>query len=134
MVPHSFLKGAIPDEVYFKPMDTWKTQRLFLIGSAIISVPAQVDITYKYMGTQTRDGKEGALIRIEGRVRGRKGQGLDVGGSATGSAFVSLDTGQLISADASIKADVDLTFRRVQAKAIATLAVSMKRPAPPPKK
>jgi hypothetical protein len=72
------------------------------------------------------------LIRIEGRLRGRKGDGLDVGGSMHGTAIVSLETGQVISADATVKADLDLTFQRKQAKAIATLAVSIKRPAPAP--
>jgi hypothetical protein len=91
-----------------------------------------VDVTYKYMGVQTRSGKEGAVIRLSGRVKGRKGDGLDVGGNISGSAFVSLETGQVISADTTIKADMDVTFQRKQAKAIATLAVSIKRPAPPP--
>ena len=113
-------------------LDTWKAQRTFLIGSAILSVPVQADVTYKYVGVQVRDGKEGALIRIEGRVKGRKGAGLDVGGSLNGAAFVSLETGQVISADTTVKADMDLTFRRQQTKAIAMLAVSMKRPAPAP--
>ena len=113
-------------------LDTWKAQQTFMIGSAILSVPVQADVTYKYMGVQTRDGKEGALIRIEGRLRGRKGDGLDVGGSMHGTAIVSLETGQVISADATVKADLDLTFQRKQAKAIATLAVSIKRPAPAP--
>jgi S1-C subfamily serine protease len=110
--------------------DTWKAQRTFQIGSAIISVPVQADVTYKYMGVQKRDGREGALIRLNGRVKGRKGDGLDVSGSAKGSAFISLETGQVISADATIKADMDLTFSRKQAKAVATLAVLMKRPGP----
>jgi S1-C subfamily serine protease len=113
--------------------ETWKAQRTFMIGSAILSVPVQADITYKYMGAQARDGLEGALIRMEGRVKGRKGDGLDVGGMVSGTAFVSVETGQVLSADITIKADMDLTFQRKQAKAVATLAVSMKRPAPSPK-
>src|SRR5262249_51134101 len=113
-----------------EPQETWTAQRTFFIGSAIISVPVQADITYKYLGVQKRDGKEGALVRIDGRVKGRKGDGLDVGGAVKGTAFVSLETGEVISADTTIKADMDLTFRRRQAKAIATLAVSIKRPAP----
>lgn len=118
--------------------DTWKAQRTLMIGSAIVAVPVQADITYKYLGVQTLDGKDGALIWIEGRVKGRKGDGLDVSGTVTGTAFVSVETGQLISGDTTIKADVDLTFQRKQSKAIATLSVSMNsmnRPAPvvPPK-
>jgi hypothetical protein len=113
--------------------ETWKAQRTFLIGSAIISVPVQADITYKYMGMQMRDGKEGALIRLDGRVKGRKGDGVDVGGTVSGTAFVSMETGQVVSGDASVKADMDLVFYRKPAKAIATLAVSIKRPAPPSK-
>jgi S1-C subfamily serine protease len=113
--------------------ETWRAQRTFLIGSAILSVPVQADITYKYMGVQVRGSKEGALIRIHGRVKGRRGDGLDVSGTVSGAAFVSAETGQVLSADTTVKADLDLTFRRKLAKAIATLTVTIKRPAPPGK-
>ena len=113
-----------------EPLETWKSQQTFVIGSAILAVRVQANVTYKYMGVQNRNGKEGALIRIDGRVRGTKGGGLDVGGTLTGTAYVSLETGQVISADSTVKADMDLTFERKQAKAIASLAVSIKRPAP----
>jgi S1-C subfamily serine protease len=113
--------------------ETWKAQRTFLVGSAIISVPAQADITYKYMGVQVRDGREGALIRLDGRLKGRKGDGLDMGGTLKGSAFVALETGQVISADVQMKADMDLTYKRQPVKALAALAVSLRSPVPPPK-
>jgi hypothetical protein len=119
-------------EKKIEPLEKWKAQRHFLIGSGIIAVPVQADITYTYKGVQARDGKEGALIGIEGRVRGRKGDGLDVGGTLSGVAWVSLETGEVLSADTSVKADLDLTFQKRQSKALATLAVSIKRPAPPP--
>ena len=115
-----------------EPLETWKAQRHFLIGTGLISVPVQADIVYTYKGVQVRDGKEGALIGIEGRVRGRKGDGVDVGGTLSGVAYVSLETGEVLSADTSVKADMDLTFQRKPSKAIATLSVYIKRPAPPP--
>jgi Trypsin-like peptidase domain len=110
--------------------ETWKSQRTFLIGSAIIAVPVHADVTYQYLGVQTRDKTDGALIRISGRVKGRQGDGLDVAGTVRGSAFVSLETGEVLSADVTVKADMDVAFERKKSKALATLAVSMKRPIP----
>ena len=121
------LSIPLPDKT-LTAKDTWKVQRTFMIGSAIISVPVQSDITYRYLGVQTRDSVEEALIQIEGRVKGRKGDGVDVSGSVKGSAFISPETGQVISADATVKADMDVQFERKPAKAIATLAVKFRAP------
>jgi hypothetical protein len=40
----------------------------------------------------------------------------------------------VVQANATVKADLDLTFGRKPAKALGTLSVSIKRPAPPDKK
>jgi hypothetical protein len=114
--------------------DTWKAQRTFLIGSAVMAVPAQADLVYTYLGVQQRDGREVALIGIDGRVKGRRGDGLNVGGTVTGTAFVATATGVVVQANATIKADLDFVFARQPAKAMGTLSVSIKRPAPPPEK
>jgi V8-like Glu-specific endopeptidase len=113
--------------------ETWKAQRTYVIGNAVVAVPATVNITYKYMGITPRDGKDQALIRIDGLVTGRKGDGLDMEGTMTGTAMLSLETGQVVSADAEIRADVDLVFRRSKAKAIASFNVALKRPTTPAK-
>lgn len=55
-----------------------------------------------------------------------------MGGKVTGSAVINAETGVVIHADATVKADVDFTFARKAAKAMGTLAVSVDRPAPPP--
>ena len=62
----------------------------------------------------------------------RKGEGLDIGGSVSGTAWIDLATGEVLVGSLQVKADIDLTFGRKQAKAIATLDTSIRRPAPPP--
>jgi hypothetical protein len=42
-----------------------------------------------------------------------------------------METGEVMNARVNVKADLDVTFGRKQAKAIGTLNVSIKRPAPP---
>jgi S1-C subfamily serine protease len=115
-------------------LETWKAQRNFMIGSGIIAVPAQADIVYKYLGVQRRDGRDVAVIAIEGKVKGRRGDGLNAGGTVSGTAYVSTETGEVVQANATVRADVDVVLARQPAKAMGTLSVSITRPAAPPTK
>jgi S1-C subfamily serine protease len=110
--------------------DTWKARRNFRIGSAIVAVPAQADIVYTYLGLQPSGGEELVMIAIDGRLKGRRGDGVDVGGTINGTAWLSPETGQVVRANTQIKADLDLVFAKKRARAICTLNVSIKRPAP----
>jgi hypothetical protein len=112
--------------------ETWKAHREFQIGPGFIAVEAKGDLVYTYRGVQVRSGKEVVLVGIEGEIRGKRGNGLNVGGKVTGGAVIDPATGVVIHADANVKADVDFTFARKAAKAMGTLAVSIDRPAPPP--
>jgi len=113
-----------------KPNETWKARRNVMIGSAVISVPAQADFVYKFLGVRTLGKTDYGLIEIDGTIRGRRGDGLDVGGSCYGVALVLLSTGEVIQGKLSIKADVDLTFGRKACKAVGTLDVRIRPPAP----
>jgi hypothetical protein len=110
-----------------KPLDTWKAKRNLLIGSLGMEVPATVELTYRYQGTQMRDGKPVAVIGLGGTVKGRQGDGLNVGGSVSGQATVLLETGQVLTSATTIKADLDITSRRRSLKAMGTLSVDLKR-------
>jgi hypothetical protein len=121
----------LPDK-QVEAKQTWKAQRNFLIGSAILAVPAQGDLVYTYLGTQPRDGKETAVISIKGTVKGRRGDNLDITGNVNGLAYVLPETGEVVQANASVKAELELMFAKKPGKAIGMLGVTIKRPAPPP--
>jgi hypothetical protein len=115
-------------------LETWKAQRNFMIGSGIIAVPAQADLVYQYLGVQPRGGRDVALIAIAGKVKGRRGDGLNAGGTVNGTAYVSAESGEVVQANATVRADVDVVLARRPAKAMGTLSVSITRPAAPPNK
>jgi Trypsin-like peptidase domain len=112
--------------------ETWKARRDFQIGPGFIAVAAQGDLVYKYRGVQVRSGKEVVLIGIEGQLRGKRGDGTNLGGNVHGAVVLDPETGVPIHADATVKADVDFTFGRKAAKATGTLSVSVDRPAKVP--
>ncbi len=121
-------------EKKIEPLDVWKAQRNLLIGSAIVAVPAQAEIVYKYLGVQPHDGKTVALISIEGHVKGRRADGLNASGTVSGQASISTETGEVLQANMTVKADVDIVLSRKPAKAMGTLSVSIRRPAGLPEK
>ncbi len=112
------------------PTEKWKARRNLQIGSALISVPAQADLVYEFLGVRTLNKRDFALIEITGTVRGRRGDGVDVGGSVSGIALLSLETGEVLSGKVSVKADVDLRFGNKAAKAIGSLDVRVRPPVP----
>jgi hypothetical protein len=114
--------------------DTWKARHDLMIGPAMLAVTAQADLEYEFLGVRTIGGKDFGVIAIGGKIRGKRGAGVDVGGKVNGSALVSPETGEVVQANVNIKADMDLSFGKKQSKAIGTLNVSMRRPAPPEKK
>ena len=114
--------------------ETWKARRDLVIGPAMLSVEAQADLEYEFIGVRRVGDKDFAVVAIGGKIRGKRGAGIDVGGKVNGSALVSLETGEVTQANVNIKADMDLSFGKKQSKAVGTLNVSMRRPALPDKK
>jgi S1-C subfamily serine protease len=90
-------------------------------------------VTYTYLGRRTRNGRDEALIEINGVVRGRKGRELSVGGKATGFALLDLASGQISGARISVGIDLDLTLGKQSAKANGTLVVRLQRGVVPAK-
>jgi S1-C subfamily serine protease len=91
-------------------------------------------VTYTYLGSRTRNGREEALIRISGAVRGRKGRELTVGGKADGFALLDLASGQISLAKVVVNIDLDLKFGKRSAQANGTLQVVLHRGVVPAKK
>jgi hypothetical protein len=125
------LTVPLPNEEV-QPQHTWASRRAFAIGSVGMVIPAVADIQYTYLGTREQDGKRVGVVGLRGTLRGQRGEGKNVAGSMTGTAEVSLENGQVLTATTTIKVDMDLQLFRKPAKATGTLSVQLSRkPAPP---
>lgn len=114
------------------PDQTWKAQRMLLVGSLGMYVPAIANMEYKYLGTRKRDGKSEAVVRLTGAVRGSVGRGQNIAGTVKGTSVISVDTGEVIDARANFKVDMDLKIEADTVKAGGTLDVAIKKVAAKP--
>jgi V8-like Glu-specific endopeptidase len=110
-----------------EPDKTWQAQRMLMVGSLGMYVPAVADMEYKYLGTRVRDGKTEAVIRLSGTVRGRAGKGLNLGGTVKGTTVLAADTGEIVDSRANFKVDMDLKVEDETVKAGGNLDVVLKR-------
>ena len=110
-----------------EPDKTWKAQRMLMVGSLGMYVPAIADMEYKYLGSRVRDGKTEAVIRLSGTVRGRAGKGLNLGGTVKGTTVIAADTGEIVDSKANFKVDMDLKVEEETVKAGGNLDVVLKR-------
>jgi hypothetical protein len=116
-----------------RPMEMIRVQRDLLIGLPGRFVPALANVRYQFFGTRTtRDGRPTANFQITGRVRGRRGDGLGIGGRLTGNADILLETGQVVTGRTDVKVDLDFVAEKVPLRLTGTLAIEY-HPAPPPK-
>jgi S1-C subfamily serine protease len=126
---------AVPlPEGELKPLQTWKVRRAVALGTALLSVSAQADIKYTYLGTRLLGNREIAILDVKGTVRGLRGAGLNVGGTVSGGSQVALDTGEVLSATMDFKADMDVETKGGKAKLFGNLKVQVRRDVPPPVK
>jgi hypothetical protein len=123
-----------------KPLETWKAKRDVVVGATSLSLAMSgvADYRYTYLGMSERNGKRVAFVQVDGTIRGRTGDGLDVGGRLDGRAEIDPATGEAVYSDVTLKADADLlTRQKTVLKVIGTLTVQQRRgdlPAPAPKK
>jgi S1-C subfamily serine protease len=107
--------------------EKWTARRHLILSVQDRPERAVLELTCAYVGTRTRDGRDEALVSLEGSVKGSKGQELKLGGRARGTALLDLASGQITEAAVTVAMDLDTTFGRRDAKATATLEVRLKR-------
>jgi S1-C subfamily serine protease len=112
----------------------WTAQRPLAMFSGGGSEQGVMILTYRYLGARIRDGREEAVITMNGVVRGPAGRELRLGGKAGGTAALDVASGQIARADVSVAVDLDMTFGRSAAKANGTLNVKLERGVAPAKK
>jgi predicted Zn finger-like uncharacterized protein len=89
---------------------------------------ANVKLTYTYLGRRTNNGREEAVISVDGVVR----QTRHFGGRVGGTVVVDLTAGQIAKADVQVKLDfqevaIDLGGKVEKIKAMATQVVHLER-------
>ncbi len=117
-----------------KPLQSWKTERIVLIGNALVGVPAKAEIKYIYIGTRQQNGRECAVLDVQGTVKGVRGAGLNLGGKVNGLSSVALDTGEVLDATLTFKSDMDVEYKKKKAKVYGELKVHVRRDVPAPTK
>ncbi len=94
------LSVTLPANGTVNPLESWKTEHHLPIDTPGKSETGKLDVTYIYQGTRKRDGREEAVLSMDGLVLGKDNA---VGGKATGQVFVDLATGQAILAETTMK-------------------------------
>ena len=85
---------------------SWVEWRVLQLEIGRISESARVRMQYTYLGVCRRNGREEAVVRLEGQVKGKEGQDDRSAGVWEGTANVDLATGTVVLAKAKVTFDV----------------------------
>lgn len=94
------LSVSLPSGGTIKPLEGWRAERQLPIDTPGKAQTGKLDVTFTYLGTRKRDGREEAVISMGGLVHGRDSA---ISGKASGRILVDLANGQTIRADATVK-------------------------------
>jgi S1-C subfamily serine protease len=93
-----------------QPKESWTTQRQVLIEGLRDDLPAQLEMTYTYLGQRNRNGRAEAVLDVAGVLRGLPGKEGPLGGKATGIATVDLTTGQVSACEVRVRTETEQMF------------------------
>jgi V8-like Glu-specific endopeptidase len=89
-----------------KPWTVKRDVMVSVLGSTELAV---ADLTFTYLGVRKVGGRTEAVVKGEGTIRGRKGEGQNLAGKMEVTSFVDVESGQIAAATARIDVDLDLT-------------------------
>jgi hypothetical protein len=112
---------------YGKPWKSTRPLTIFIMG---LPQPAVGELTYEYLGTRTRLGRDEAIITFKGDIRGGTGRLISVSGKIKGEAIVDLASGQIINSQSALDVDLDLTIDKEKVRASGTLNARLIRELP----
>jgi predicted Zn finger-like uncharacterized protein len=108
---------------------SWVEWRILQIDVGKFSEEARVKMTYTYLGVCKRNGRDEAVVRLEGQVKGPDGADDRSAGVWEGTANVSLSTGTVVLANAKVSFDVTgITKGGEQVKLAGRTEMHLKRP------
>ena len=113
------LSVTMPANGIVNPLESWKKEHSLSIDNLPIdNLPidtpgktesGRLDATFTYQGTRKRDGREEAVLNMDGLVRSKDN---GVGGSATGQVIVDLASGQTTLAETTMKLQLRVLVSR----------------------
>jgi S1-C subfamily serine protease len=92
------------------PGERWKGRTSLPIDEPGRLQLGEMDVTYTYLGRRHRNGREEAVISLDGVVRQGRGGEVDLGGTASGIAVVDLGTGRISSAKTTVTVEVEVNI------------------------
>ncbi len=123
------LSVSLPASGTAKPLDSWRAERNLPIDTPGKAESGKLDVTFTYMGVRKREGRDEAVISMDGIVHGKSDA---VNGRATGRVLVDLATGQTLLAETTVKLQLDAILsepgeRDQKLRVLATIQFVMKR-------
>jgi S1-C subfamily serine protease len=110
---------------------SWRAKRTLPIDTTGKPEPAHLELTYTYLGVRVgENGREEAVIGVEGKVRGQRGEGQNLVGRASGTVLLDVASGTVYSARLTVNVDMDMPLLSRPALANGTLEVQLERGAP----
>jgi hypothetical protein len=82
---------------------------------------------YTYRGTRTVNGKDMAVIEMEGTVQPAKGKSVELSGNVHGSALFDTAAGRIVQVSAVVDVVKTITFRKTTFTAEGKMEVKMTR-------
>ena len=86
----------------------WTAKRDVMVSVAGSTELAVADLAFSYLGVRTVGGRAEAVVKAEGPIRGRKGEGQSLGGKMEVTSYVDVESGQITAATARTDVDLDL--------------------------
>ncbi len=103
------LSVSLPPSGTAKPLESWKAERHMPVDTPVRAIPAKLNATYTYLGTRKRDGREEAVIGLDGSVNS---QDDFISGRVDGQIMVDLNSGQILLAETTAKLQLKATLAR----------------------
>jgi hypothetical protein len=122
------LSVSLPPSGTANPLDSWRAERSLPIDTPGKTELGKIDVTFTYLGTRKRDGRDEAVINMDGVVRGKED---GISGRAAGQILVDLNTGQTIRAETTVKLQLEALLsegeRLRPIRVLATMEFRMQR-------
>jgi hypothetical protein len=93
------------------PKERWRGVRALPIPTPRRQQLGQINMLYTYVGSRTRNGRQEAVISVEGTVQSAAGQGKQFSGTANGTVLVDLTTGLISTAEVNVALDMEIAVR-----------------------
>jgi hypothetical protein len=87
----------------------WTVKRDVMISVAGSTELAVADLTFHYLGVRKAGGRSEAVVKGDGTIRGRKGEGSNLSGKMEVTSYVDVESGQIAAATTRVDVDLDLT-------------------------